>query len=89
MKKAGDKPPPPPRRLTVGFAAAAPEKAAASSAASPTSSSSSDLGKEIGQAMSFVFVETPVALFKTSAELIDRMDDELRLTHDARWDDPN
>ena len=89
MKKAGDKPPlPPPRRLTVGFAAAAPEKAAASSAASPTSPSSPDLGKEIGQAVSFVFVETPVALFKSSAELINRVDDELRLTHDARWDDP-
>jgi hypothetical protein len=30
-----------------------------------------------------------VALFKSSAELINRVDDELRLTHDARWDDPN
>jgi hypothetical protein len=90
MKKArGKPPPPPPRRLTVGFAAAAPEKAAASSAASPTSPSSPGLGKEIGQAVSFVFVETPVALFKSSAELINRVDDELRLTHDARWDDPN
>jgi hypothetical protein len=80
--------------LRFGLAAAAPEKAAASSSAkvpidAPTSSSSSDLGKEIGQAVSFVFVETPVALFKSSAELINRVDDELRLTHDARWDDPN
>ena len=92
-KARGKPPPPPPRRLRFGLAAAAPEKAAASSFAkvpidAPTSSSSPDLGKEIGQAVSFVFVETPVALFKSSAELINRVDDELRLTHDARWDDP-
>jgi hypothetical protein len=72
-KARGKPPPPPPRRLRFGLAAAAPEKAAASSSAkvpidAPTSSSSSDLGKEIGQAVSFVFVESPMALFKTSAD---------------------
>jgi len=69
-------PPPPPRHVRGGLAAAEPEKDAASPDAkeptdTPTSPSSRNLGKEIGQAMSLVFVEAPMALFKSSAELID------------------
>jgi hypothetical protein len=39
--------------------------------AAPASSSSPDIGKEIGKAVSFVFVESPKALLESSAELID------------------
>ena len=70
-------PPPPPRHLRGGLSTAEPEKDAASPEDAiepldaPTSPSSRNIGKEIGQAMSLVFVEAPMALFKSSAELID------------------
>ena len=76
-------PPPPPRHLRGGLSTAEPEKDAASPEDAiepldaPTSPSSRNIGinigKEIGQAMSLVFVEAPMALFKSSAELIDGM----------------
>ena len=72
-------PPPPPRHLRGGLSTAEPEKDAASPEDAiepldaPTSPSSRNLGKEIGQAMSLVFVEAPMALFKSSTELIDGM----------------
>ena len=70
-------PSPPPRHLRGGLSTAEPEKDAASPEDAiepldaPTSPSSRNIGKEIGQAMSLVFVEAPMALFKSSAELID------------------
>ena len=70
-------PPPPPRHLRGGLSTAEPEKDAASPEDAiepldaPTSPSSRNIGKEIGQAMSLVFVEAPMALFKSSTELID------------------
>ena len=81
-KPANLSPPlPPPRHLRSrhlrSLATAEPEKVAASfedaiePLDAPTSPSSRNLGKEIGQAMSLVFVEAPMALFKSSAELID------------------
>jgi hypothetical protein len=76
-------PPPPPRHLRGGLSTAEPEKDAASPEDAiepldaPTSPSSRNIGinigKEIGQAMSLVFVEAPMALFKSSTELIDGM----------------
>jgi len=53
-------------------------KAAASPGAkgpidAPTSPSSPDIGRAIGKAMSFVFVESPLALFKSSGHVIDGM----------------
>jgi hypothetical protein len=81
-KPANLSPPlPPPRHLRSrhlrSLATDEPEKVAASfedaiePLDAPTSPSSRNLGKEIGQAMSLVFVEAPMALFKSSAELID------------------
>jgi len=82
-KSANLSPPlPPPRHLRSRHlrslaTAVEPEKVAASfedaiePLDTPTSPSSRNLGKEIGQAMSLVFVEAPMALFKSSAELID------------------
>ncbi|KOO34560.1 hypothetical protein Ctob_013327 [Chrysochromulina tobinii] len=70
-----DKVSPPPRRSRDSLTPT-PEKGAASPTATPvakasTDANSSDLGREIGKAVSFVFVESPIALFKSSAELID------------------
>eukprot|EP00900_Chrysochromulina_parva_P005575 jgi/Chrpa1/15018/Chrysochromulina_OHIO_Genome00020377-RA len=76
-KPANLSPPLPPPRHLRSLATAEPEKVAASfeyaiePLDAPTSPSSRNLGKEIGQAMSLVFVEAPMALFKSSAELID------------------
>ena len=86
-ESATSRPPPPPRqKATDSPAAKGPIEASPKQSALqwlrgqqtetdvddvPASTSSPDIGKEIGKAVSFVFVESPKALLESSAELID------------------
>ena len=86
-ESATSRPPPPPRqKATASPAAKGPIEASPKQSALqwlrgqqtetdvddvPASTSSPDIGKEIGKAVSFVFVESPKALLESSAELID------------------